>query len=344
MRLLLMIDCGEHIGEFGYCSKIGHSVPKTFCSFACKGNWQGFFDEDMETKREKFRQSVEDDGEIVSVIIPVCQHDMQYLRKTIESVRDNAIGKLEIIAVYDGTGRIVDAAGVDNAMYYDERVGIRHALNEAVKRSSGKYVFKLDSHCAMSPGWDTRMKASCKPNTIVNTTFDVLDEYSWEGLGQDMGPVYFGRDLKARFGHPWPVIPRPVELEMMGMLGCAFMIEKDYYKKLGGCDTRLGMWGGLGSEWALKCWLTGGRVLLRTDVVCYHLFRDKAPFTIKSNGAYKALHKKWSVGKAENQSITLGQLVSKFSQYTLDRPPISTRFTRTLRSARQVTPLGTVSE
>ena len=67
----------------------------------------------------------------------------------------------------------------------------------------------------------------------------------------------------------------------MTFIGLAFMLKKKYFFQLGGYDESLGKYGYDGPEWSLKVWLHEaypGQVLLRTDVICGHVFhKHKGP-------------------------------------------------------------------
>ena len=113
---------------------------------------------------------------------------------------------------------------------------------------------------------------------------------------------------------------RKLEEETMSIIGQAYMVTKDYYFQSGGCDESLGRWGASGLEWSLKTWLTGGRVIVRTDVVCGHLFREngKTPFSLKEeqvNNAYMRIGKTWRDYRGKGQTRPLAWLAAKFANY-----------------------------
>jgi len=58
----------------------------------------------------------------------------------------------------------------------------------------------------------------------------------------------------------------------MCFTGCGWMISKKRYFELGGYDEALGKYGWDGPEWSCKTWFNGGKVILRTDVICGHVF------------------------------------------------------------------------
>lgn len=296
-----MLDehCKKHIeNSLGRCERINRRVPASFCQLMCQGDWEKHYREDIEVLRERHRQPLEEiqqsPSESVHVIIPCCNEKIEWIDATIRSVFDNACGTVCVEILFDGScseetcvfaqqlrfrygvrlNSIIIPASLGN-------IGQRKIMNFATRFSGAEYILRLDGHCLMSPEWDARMKASCKDETIVVTTFDSLDKNTFTPLGSDMSLAVLKPNLRKKFVRNWKDIPnRATEEETMTFTGTSWMIRRDYYWKLGGCDESLGKYGALGVEWALKTWLTGGRVIMRTDVVCYHLFRLTPPFKV----------------------------------------------------------------
>ena len=287
----------------GYCDKVNQYITDGFCKIVCKGNYDVFRQPSVDERRAENREPLDSQNmDMVSVIIPCGMFDKQYLEKTIQSVRDNAVGPIEVIVEMDT---------------YDE--GHRVLTNRGAGKAQGKYILRLDAHCAMSYEWDARMKLSCKSNVIVKPMLDGLNPETWTGKNRDMGMVVWDKKMRNCYPFFWRTIPqRKIEEESLSMIGCCFMLRKDYYEKLGGCDESLSKWGGFGLEWSLKTWLTGGRVLIRTDTVCYHLFRKdgSTPYTVDNlDETYLELGRTWRFGRGNGQTRPLAWLISRFHKY-----------------------------
>lgn len=302
--------CQKHIkGPELYCERVNMDCPPMFCHFTCWGDWRKWRKEDIEKlRKEGFEDVTESEAsnqDLVSVIIPCMKEDNQYLDRTIESVRKKALGPIEILIELDGLDGVIS--------------GQRVLMNKAARKAEGKYLFRLDAHCKMTKGWDAKMKASCGEKTIVTTIFDSLDPETWEGTGRDNGFVRMTEHLETRFVRGWKAFgEREIEEETMGLSGTSFMMLKDYYWELGGCNEDLGEWGALGAEWACKTWLTGGRCIIRTDVVCYHLFRKFTPYDIdeaEKKRAFNKLYDQWVIGNDPRIKRPMGWLVMKFNHY-----------------------------
>jgi len=324
-----MLDdfCKAHIeGKPSYCSRINMKTTHAFCRYVCKGDWQEHYREDAikyrETHRPELTAEQKQDKDIITVIIPSREGDRQYLIRTIKSVRDNAVGPIEVVVIFDGGPQLIDFCDdIDVCIWNDEPKGQRVAMNEAAKIAKGKYLFRLDAHCGMSPAWDARMKSSCCKNNIVTTVFDHLDLQTWQGQGRDTAFWMMDANLRCVPVRPWKSLQkRKIEEEAMVIPGCAWLIRKDYYDEMGGSDESLGGHGAVGPEWGLKVWLTGGSLLIRTDVVCYHLFREnwETPFTIdvnKKKRAFVKLKHQWVFGNDERIIRPIQWLLYKFNEY-----------------------------
>lgn len=279
-----------------YCAKVNMKVCREFCQI-CNGEPEKHRRPKLSDLRKLFEKPLTaeeiNDRDLVSVVIPTIKGDIQYLQRTIDSLHNNAAGPIEVFACLDGCNCYVENAVL---LQSDYRIGQRAIHNLAAKNANGKYLFFIDAHCTMSNGWDARMKASCRPNDLVCCLFDYLDD-DFRARGKDISFVILDNLRKTRYLRRWkPYERRDLEEETMGISGCAWMIRKSLFEKLGGSDESYGPYGAIGSEWAHKIWFNGGRCIIRTDVVCGHLFRNEAPFEIiKSdiNKVYEKLREKY---------------------------------------------------
>ena len=320
-----MDDCPKK--ERCWCEKVKRTVPVMFCTLICRGNWQKFQQEDIvaiRNSRLPITYEQKKDDRLVSVCIPCRQEDVQYLERTIDSLFDNAFGPIEILVWLDSAKGYIAHRNNVEVFASAEVVGQRKIMNELARKASGVFLYRLDAHCAMSPEWDIRMKTSCGENMVVITIYDHLDPETWEGEGRDSAFWMIGADMKVKVVRPWkPLKLRKPEEEVMAQPGGSWMIRKDYYQSLGGSDESLGGMGAIGSEWSLKVWLTGGRMIIRTDVVCCHLFRGAVPFAydpVMKKTAFEKLRRAWVLGEDKRRTKPMEWLLYKFNDYIKGRP------------------------
>jgi len=210
---------------------------------------------------------------MISVIIPA--RNEVYLNKTIENLYKNARGEIEVIVVLEGESAKVDSRA--RVIPHMNPLGRRVGMNEAAGIAKGEYLFHIDAHCSMSQRWDIKLRESCQDNTLVVSVISAMDENTWENRpGHDYTFVRFNKNLEEKWwGQHKRLEDCEIVEETMALTGCGWLIRKDYYWALGGCDESLGELCHLGVEWALKVWCHHkypGRLLLRTDVFCGHVF------------------------------------------------------------------------
>ena len=116
----------------------------------------------------------------LSILIPA--RNEVFLSRTIEDVLENITSDTEIIAVCDGnwpTPAVQDHPRV-NLIYHSESIGQRAATNEAARLSQAKFIMKLDAHCCMDKGFDTKLMADCEYDWTVVPRMLNLHAFDWE--------------------------------------------------------------------------------------------------------------------------------------------------------------------
>jgi glycosyltransferase involved in cell wall biosynthesis len=258
-------------------------------------------------------------GEAVSVIIPA--RNETYLERTIRNVLDNARGDVEVLIVLDGWApdpRI--DVGDKRATFYhfEESTGQRQAINYAARQARGKYMMKLDAHCAVDEGFDLKLAADCERDWTVIPRMYNLDVTTWKpklhkrtdymyiGLrpdGELRTEYYGGQEYRRLHRNPSPID------DTMSCMGPGFFMRLDRFWELGGCDEVHGGWGQQGIEVACKAWLSGGRLIVNKKTWFAHWFRGGGgpgfPYKISGKSVAEArryskdlwLNDKWPLAK-----------------------------------------------
>lgn len=93
----------------------------------------------------------------ISILIP--SRNEEFLGRTIQDVLEHAKGNTEIIVVLDGylPNPPLPVSDKVTVIYNPVAVGQRAASNQAAKIARGKYVMKVDAHCAFDDGFDVKM-------------------------------------------------------------------------------------------------------------------------------------------------------------------------------------------
>lgn len=190
---------------------------------------------------------------------------------------------------------------------YEQNVGQRVGINEAVKAAKGKYIFKIDAHCRITPGWDQHFRDQTDEQTILIPPIQSTSS----GHIQD----YFY--IRSNYSNTWWEGYQPnIQRESMSLSGGAWFCEKSFYEYFGGHLESLGPWGNCGSEMALKCWLSGGRIISVPDVIVEHEYKKPfryRPTGIKLHSGRKELKYLVENKKLKNQILSIKWLVNKFS-------------------------------
>lgn len=210
----------------------------------------------------------------VSVIIPTINDP--HLVRTINNVRSNANGDIEFIIINDG-GESPDIKGCDIPSWVillsnSKQLGRRVSINNAAKIARGEYLFILDSHCSMSKDWDVKLVQSAGQKNIAYSVIRDMQPDTWIYRPGDYLHVRLNKEYTEKWWNKKPLEDCEVEEENIAFTGCAWMINKNRFWALDGYDESLGPYGWDGPEWALKTWFNDGKVILRTDVICGHIF------------------------------------------------------------------------
>ena len=264
---------------------------------------------------------------MISVLIPA--RNEKYLQRTIRDVLDNAEGEIEIIAVLDGywpEPPIQDDPRVI-LIHHTESIGQRQSINEAARIAKGKYVMKLDGHCAVDKGFDVKLVADCEYDWTVIPRMYNLDHETWKPKKHKRTDyMYIGLrengELRAEYfagGNRQPDNDTKID-DTMCCMGPCFFMHKDRFWELGGMDENHGGWGQMGIEVACKAWLSGGSLRVNKKTWFAHWFRGGGgpgfPYHISGKSVNKArdyskdlwLNNKWPL-----QKRTFDWMVKKFN-------------------------------
>lgn len=93
----------------------------------------------------------------LSVLIPA--RSEEWLAHTVADISKNIRGNTEIIVVLDGAiaNPPLKADPRVTIIYHPQAVGQRAASNDAARLAKGKYLMKIDAHCAVDEGFDVKM-------------------------------------------------------------------------------------------------------------------------------------------------------------------------------------------
>jgi len=232
----------------------------------------------------------------VSIIIPSRSESYEVrpgvsiLLRTVQDVFEKATGDFEVIVAFDGEPYQPLPDYHNLTVLKLNWGGTKVAVNAAAQVATGKYIFKVDSHCMFSNGFDEVLQSRMEDNWVVMPRFYVLnaEEWKWQdGRFYDYFrlpcPFTDHRGFRFRAGGHWKertgerLHITPVD-ENMKLHGSSFFMSRDFYWNcLGGLDPNngAGSWNGEDIEISMKTWLGPweGKVMVNKDAWYAHMHR-----------------------------------------------------------------------
>lgn len=250
----------------------------------------------------------------LSILVPARQEE--WLDRTLQDLLENIQGNTEILVGLDGYTPNPPLTHSDNRItiiYQPQSIGQRAITNKLAKLAQGKYLMKVDAHCAFDKGFDVKMLDAfkiCGDNvTMVPVmrnlhVFDFIcpngheyrhyqgrsDKYAkCDKCGADCikDPVWivktspqstafrFDKTMHFQYWRDWGNLQKGELTETMSIQGSCFMLTKERYLYLDICSEEFHSWGQQGVEVACKTWLSGGRVLVNRNTWYAHMFRTQ---------------------------------------------------------------------
>ncbi|XP_022102322.1 polypeptide N-acetylgalactosaminyltransferase 1-like isoform X2 [Acanthaster planci] len=237
-----------------------------------------------------------------SVIIVFHNEAWSTLLRTVTSVINRSSRELvkEIVLVDDASEPKFDwlqkplekyVAGLPVSVKVERlksRQGIVAARHLGVSVSKGEVLTFLDSHCECTKGWleplleriardrtrvtspvidsisDTTFEYSAAPGLPLIGGFSWLPEFTWTGV-----PLREQRRVNYDIHLP---------LRTPTMAGGLFAIHRDFFRRLGGYDTGMRIWGGENLQLSFKVWQCGGSLEIVPCSHVGHVFRSTTPY------------------------------------------------------------------
>lgn len=288
----------------------------------------------------------------LSIIIPA--RNEMFLKNTIEDILANIEGRTEIIVLLDGAlaNPPISVHPLVTVIYRSQSIGQRAACNECAKLARGKYIMKVDAHCAFDKGFDVKMMADMQDDWTAVPLMKNLHVFDWvcpDGHRRYQGPsgdckecgkaterdiVWVAKkspnsrsycfDAEPHFQYFAEFSKRPEGqgeiTDTLSLQGSCFMMTRKKFFELTICDESYGSWGSQGIEVALKTWLSGGRVVCNTKTWYAHLFRTQGgdfSFPYPQSGkqidrAKKGVRDLFFQNKMPGQKMQLHELLEKF--------------------------------
>lgn len=244
----------------------------------------------------------------LSVIIPA--RNEMFLKNTVDNVLANARANTEVIIICDGNWPLVPIPDDPRIrmVYHPVSIGQRAATNEGARLSSAQFIMKLDAHCAVDEGFDTKLMANCEYDwTVIPRMYnlhafqrvcrtcgheayqgpticekcqstDIERKMVWEPRRSRLTDfARFDRTLHFQYWGSYKTRPEAQGdiADTMTSVGACFFMHRQRFWDLGGLDEGHGSWGQFGVEVACKAFLSGGRHVVNKTTWFSHMFRTQ---------------------------------------------------------------------
>jgi len=260
----------------------------------------------------------------LSILIPA--RNEIFLQQTITDLLTKAEGDIEVIAILDGywpIPQLIEDVRL-KIIHRGHPQGMRAAINAGAAIAKGKYLLKCDAHCMFAQGFDKILAKDCDKNWVVVPRRYSLDPEKWALIDNPKYPIdymYLSNDLH---GVPWsaknkdPKLKKKLIDETMSNQGSVWFMAKDYFHELELMDeTTYGIFWNEFQEIGLKCWLSGGRVMVNKKTWYAHWHKTNEygrGYGMPGSEQPKALAAvdKWKTGGWHKQTLPLSWLIERF--------------------------------
>lgn len=219
---------------------------------------------------------------MVSVIIPSYKDPL--LQKTINSLIENAMGEIEVIAILDGYWPAVQLEDhpLLRIIHLGKNRGMREAINAGIALSKGEFIMRTDEHCTFAPGYDIQLTARFKDNWIVYPKRYFLNTEKWEVM--DKAPNVYNKLIIDPKRHKFSGVnwkSRELERyakdidESMAMQGSCWIMKRTWWDKvIGELQTEgYGPHYSDSHEMVFKTWQAGGKLMVNKTT--WHAHKDR---------------------------------------------------------------------
>jgi glycosyltransferase involved in cell wall biosynthesis len=230
---------------------------------------------------------------VAKVSVILAARNERHLPRMVAHLLTRLTGDFEILVGLDGPHYQFEGLPKDHRVvaYHWPPRGLKPTVNDLAACASGKYLMKMDAHCAVSEGIDEVLQRDMQPNWMVVPRFYTLDEHTWAPHPGKRHNDYWNvscplTDRKGyRFAAGGYWFERTAALAGVGPLdesmthhGSCWFVERDFFlNKLGGMQSE-----GYGvnymepADLGFRTWLGpwDGRVMVNKSAWYGHLHQD----------------------------------------------------------------------
>ena len=232
----------------------------------------------------------------LSVLIP--SRNEPFLNRTVDEVLDQATGDVQCVIMLDGAPAVEPLRDDPRilVMTNEKARGIGAVMMQMAQAAAGKYIMKLDAHCALAKGYDEALQADCDYDwLVVPGRYQLKDDVKWT---RGYGPICY-----LYMTYPWLCEPqfgcgmhgkkwlgenglegryffrekrdRDILIDdIITFQGSCYVMHRDRFIELGGVGDRYKLHQEATSI-GMKVWLSGGRCVRNKKTWYAHLHKGR---------------------------------------------------------------------
>lgn len=191
--------------------------------------------------------------------------------------------------------------------------GIPFCRNLGAFSAGGACLFITDANVLFPARWDVPIRRAISPSTVLCAAVaDIGSRFVGYGCALQIPSMTVGwLRTPYHFGGYVPVAPCS-----------ATIISANLFRKLGGYDTKMPLYGAAEPEFSVRLWLSGGTIISLPELVLRHRFRPKRKHSEFLNSIHEILVRNYiRFGLLYLDSATTAQML----KYYAERNPVSFR-------------------
>lgn len=222
--------------------------------------------------------------------------DQEECEATIRSIRETAIGDVDIVVIDDGSPvPFVTSDPKVRLTRLQHRIGSGPSRHMCAVRAKNPWVLLMDSHMRMVPGWheEALMLAASSPSNLMWNGQCLGLNATHMDVSQPIGR-YFGAHMHFTGldgGGKFQVLEGKWNTEQPGdhypigcLMGANYFVNREWFLHIGGM-AMLHSWGSEEPFVSLKTWMAGGECRMAKKIETGHQFRSACK-AVSPTGAY----------------------------------------------------------
>ncbi|TRY94656.1 hypothetical protein DNTS_021564 [Danionella cerebrum] len=165
-----------------------------------------------------------------------------------------------------------------------KREGLIRARIEGWKVASGEVTGFFDAHVEFTPAWAEPVLSRIKENhkRIILPSIDNIKDETFELERYENSGHGYNWELWCMYISPpkqwWDEGDTSAPIRTPAMIGCSFVVNREYFGELGLLDAGMDVYGGENIELGIRVWLCGGSMEVLPCSRVAHIARTKKPY------------------------------------------------------------------